>query len=211
MRIWRFDLNRSFPILSSENGWNSSDRSVSAWLRLTFTTNYDPAGEHFCEGHSGFNLTTGFRPRNPGSVRSIWDRETFDSYEPQKGKRNVVLFKLHGSADWILAEDGTIQLGSPVYMKQERYSNALIYPAMRKVGTRDPYFTAYDYFQRCCERAGLCVVVGYSFRDYNALTRLRNAVRLNPLLELYLISPNALEIAGKELVGMKCKTHSDAV
>ncbi len=90
-------------------------------------------------------------------------------------------------------------------MKQERYSNALIYPAMRKVGTRDPYFTAYDYFQRCCERAGLCVVVGYSFRDYNALTRLRNAVRLNPLLELYLISPNALEIAGKELVGMKCR------
>jgi hypothetical protein len=71
------------------------------------------------------------------------------------------------------------------------YQNVLIYPATRKVAVDEPYFTAYDYYQKCCERAKLCLTIGYSFRDYDALTRLRGAMSGNAELRLAVLSPNA--------------------
>ena len=45
---------------------------------------------------------------------------------------------------------------------------------------------------RRCEQASLCVVVGSSFRDHDAVTRLRSAARLNANLRVFIISPDAL-------------------
>ena len=58
----------------------------------------------------------------------------------------------------------------------------------------DPYFTSYDYFLRCLERTNICVTVGYSFRDYDALTRLKSAMFNNERLVLILVSPDATEV-----------------
>lgn len=73
----------------------------------------------------------------------------------------------------------------------DAYENVLIYPATRKIATADPYYSAYEYYQRCCERASVCLAIGYSFRDYDALTRLRGAASANEGLKVALIAPSA--------------------
>ncbi len=79
-------------------------------------------------------------------------------------------------------------------MDSDAYGNILIYPATRKIATDDPFYTGYEYFERCCEHAKLCIAIGYSFRDYDALTRLRGAMSVNDHLRLVLVGPSAEEI-----------------
>jgi hypothetical protein len=76
-------------------------------------------------------------------------------------------------------------------MDADAYGNILIYPATRKIATEDPFYTGYEYFERCCERAKVCLAIGYSVRDYDALTRLRGAVSVNDNLRLLLVGPSA--------------------
>ena len=79
-------------------------------------------------------------------------------------------------------------------MDSDAYSNVLIYPATRKIATSEPFYSGYEYYQRCCENARLCLAIGYSFRDYDALTRLRGASSVNGKLQLFLVSPQAEKI-----------------
>jgi hypothetical protein len=139
-----------------------------------FTTNYEPAIEHFCEHdrQARMHLINGFDLRGSGSQTRVWRRSVFDSSQPAPSKRNVALFKMHGSADWNRDKmSNEIRLGLPIYLENDRFENTVIYLATRKVAFQEPYSTAYDYFQRCCEKAFLCITIGYSFRDYDALTR----------------------------------------
>ena len=68
---------------------------------LPITTNYDPAIERFVAANpENYHLVDGFvyasRER-----REVWDPAHFDRFDLVPGKRNLVLFKLHGSTDWI--------------------------------------------------------------------------------------------------------------
>src|SRR2546425_8548030 len=56
-------------------------------------------------------------------------------------------------------------------------------------------FTAYDYFQRAMDGCGCCIVIGYSFRDYDALTKLMSASILNQRLTVLVIDPNSDAVA----------------
>ena len=171
-----------------------------------FTTNYDPAVEHFCEHSPDTKLTliNGFEFRRLGAQTRVWKRAVFDSCEPDSSRWNVALFKMHGSADWNREKiSGEVRSGLPIYLENDRFENTVIYPATRKVAFEEPYSTAYDYFQRCCERAFLCVTIGYSFRDYDALTRLRSAARLNKHLQMLILDPNADRLATR-LEGVSC-------
>ena len=71
----------------------------------------------------------------------------------------------------------------------------LIYPATRKVAIEDPYFTAYDYLEKCLTCAELYVVVGYSFRDYDCVMRFKAAKLANPNLSVLLVDPWAGKIS----------------
>ncbi|MGB7731971.1 MAG: hypothetical protein WBL50_28405 [Candidatus Acidiferrum sp.] len=79
-------------------------------------------------------------------------------------------------------------------MDSDAFSNVLIYPATRKIATSEPFYSGYEYYQRCCEKARACLAIGYSFRDYDALTRMRGASSVNEKLQLALISPDAEKI-----------------
>jgi len=163
-----------------------------------FTTNYDLAIEQYFDNKTQpiINLVRGFRQR-PISKTLYWSRTIFVEFIPGIEGRSIVLFKLHGSSDWVTEnETKQITITPPVHLTDLRYENTVIYPAMRKVAIEEPYSTAYDYFQRCSEHAKLCVAIGYSFRDYDALTRLRSAARLNSNLKVLLISPHASDRAG---------------
>jgi hypothetical protein len=112
-----------------------------------------------------------------------------------------LLFKLHGSTDWILI-DSMIRRAEARYVTEgeEHWQNCLIYPARKKVALEDPYFTCYDYLARCFERAQTCLTIGYSFRDYDALMRLRAAMFQNEKLNLLLVSPTAKELVANLLL-----------
>jgi hypothetical protein len=165
---------------------------TDSYPMVVFTTNYDPAVEDFCEIH-GYGLTDGFEAIGR---QDVWDRKhfySFDKHDPAIAKAlepSVVLFKLHGSANWFKSK-GKIILSSPMYTNDPDYPNVMIYPATNKVAKDEPFFTAYDYLQRLLDKAESCLAIGYSFRDYDTLMRFKSAKLSNPDLKIAVLDPNA--------------------
>lgn len=182
-----------------------------------FTTNYDLAIEKFCQQQSGYDLVDGLDVDSPREV--FWNPQQFESFRfhdlnlspifkayaefmPKSPPRQIVLFKLHGSVNWMrLSETGKIVQSLPMYdvVDSDEYQNTIIYPAGNKVATQEPYLTGYHYFSRCCEKAKLIIAVGYSFRDYDALASLLKARQVNENLMLAILSPDAYEV--RERIG----------
>lgn len=160
-----------------------------------FTTNYDLAIESFCEKQwSEYDLVDGMEEM----LREVfWNSYKFETFHIQPEKRNIVLFKLHGSVNWMrLTSTGRIVQSLPMYdvVDSDEYQNTIIYPAGNKVATLDPYLTGYHYFSRCCEHAKLVIAIGYSFRDYDTLAGLLKARQVNEDLKLILLSPNGYDV-----------------
>ena len=162
-----------------------------------FTTNYDLAIETLCEKtYSKYALTEGLEV-DSFSKTAQWKRNEFDLFSLWEGHHNLVQFKLHGSVDWIRQEkSGGIVRAPAMYdaLDSDEYKNAIIYPTGDKAANREPYFSAYEYFSRCCEQAELLIVIGYSFRDYEALNRLMGAARRNEALKVVVVAPDAWEL-----------------
>jgi hypothetical protein len=76
----------------------------------------------------------------------------------------------------------------------------MIYPAQSKVASEEPFFTGYDFLQRCLSRAEFCLTVGYSFRDYDTVMRFRVAARTNKKLRVAVLDPSAQKLC-RELCG----------
>lgn len=161
-----------------------------------FTTNYDPAVEIFCAADDRYHCVNGFE-LDERNKQYWWDRTVFETAENPFGRRLVYLFKLHGSVDWVRSDDRIVK-GVPIFAGEDKmHRNVLIYPAKRKVALDDPFFTAYQYLRSCLEVAKYCLVVGYSFRDYDALTQIRAAARVNPNLSMQVFDPNSEQIVRK--------------
>jgi SIR2-like domain len=174
-----------------------SQKSPSLPL-VIFTTNYDPAIEEF-RAHSPakYALHDGFF-HDEDSTTYLWKRSQFDSFQPSKAKKDIVLFKIHGSTSWTKTVRGIAKSPTPIFVEDDSvHENVLIYPANRKVAIDEPFFTGYDYFQKCMENCSLCVVIGYSFRDYDSLTKLMSASRTNKRLRLLVLDPNAEAICAR--------------
>lgn len=166
---------------------------ASASPLVVFTTNYDPAVEKFCGSVERYHCIDGFK-LDEKNRQYCWDRSDFETAEAPFGRRPVYLFKLHGSVNWVESE-GRIVRGEPIFAGKDKvHRNILIYPAMRKVALDDPFFTAYMFLRACLEHAKWCLVIGYSFRDYDALTQFRAAVRQNPKLSIQVLDPAAENI-----------------
>jgi hypothetical protein len=159
-----------------------------------FTTNYDLAIETLCEKkYSKYALIEGL-DTDLSSKIAHWNRNEFDMFSLWEGHQNLVQFKLHGSVDWIRQEkSGRIVRAPAMYdaLDSDEYKNAIIYPTGDKAANREPYFSAYEYYSRCCEQAKVLIVIGYSFRDYEALSRLTGAHRRNDTLKVVLVAPDA--------------------
>jgi hypothetical protein len=159
---------------------------------VVFTTNYDPAVEEFCCSYN-IKIVDGFADSTRREYR--WDRYNFDGFTSAT-ENSLALFKLHGSADWFKAQNQIVR-SQPTFNAAERgYENLMIYPARRKVAIDEPYFTAYDYLEKCLTSARMCLVIGYSFRDYDTLMRFKAASLSNPDLRITVFDPNATEICG---------------
>lgn len=163
-----------------------------------FTTNYDLAIETFCHSTGlEFNMVDGLE-HDTFEREVIWNPSEFEHFRLREGAANIVLFKLHGSVDWIrvLNADKIIKTAA-MYdaLDSDAYQNVLIYPAGDKMAIGDPYLTAYRYFSKCCESASVIVAIGYSFRDYNVLNALITAREAREELYLIIFSPDAFQVA----------------
>ena len=106
-----------------------------------FTTNYDLAIERFCsEQYSNYELTNGMdSPSLEGEI--LWNPRSFEWFRLRDKVRNIALFKLHGSVNWMrITSTGRIIQSLPMYdvIDADEYQNTIIYPAGSRVATSQP-------------------------------------------------------------------------
>ena len=159
-----------------------------------FTTNYDTAIERVCyEQDDKFSIVDGskFEIRHMCKVLSL---KEFANFKPQPDKLNVVSFKLHGSICW--EEDkrsGFIRvISKPIFDDPDPdVRKVYIVPTKAKIAHSYPYRLLYEYLQRSLDRAKLFIFIGYSFRDYDSLTKIKSSLDFNPDLKLLILDPRA--------------------
>lgn len=163
-----------------------------------FTTNYDLALEKAYESTSTpsydlssapFSLIDGFTRQRV--VTPTWSRSVYDDYEPTGA--DVILFKLHGSVDWVRTPSGVIQRVESQKRDPGGMTTEIAYPSRLKMEIHEePYRTNYDYLLACLLHAKVCAVIGFSFRDQEIVEELRQAIQLNKKLRLLIIDPKSV-------------------
>lgn len=118
-----------------------------------FTLNYDLCVEETCRED---DVQRGFADRK-------WDWRLFD--ENSEDPVPIVLYKLHGSADWRFSDDGGVTYSdSPSTIKDEEV--ALIFGTSYKLQYIDPFlFLAYELRRWTLDPARVVICVGYGFND----------------------------------------------
>jgi len=126
-----------------------------------FTTNYDRVLTVAVEG-LGYELVDGFRNERR---RRFFRPETYQSGKP----KDVHLFHLHGAINWRRTKDGRIEwltTGERVSKSSKIYSeNVLIPLGSHQYPYVEPFKTCHDYLRTYLEKAKVCIIVGYTFRN----------------------------------------------
>ena len=174
-----------------------------------FTTNYDPAIEVFCE-QTEYELVNGFKAKGR-SQDYIWDRATYDEFSPDSNSKKVVLFKLHGSVNWYKKGQDIVHSAIPFYLFEQAKRNIIIWPTKTKVAIEDPFFTSYDYLHHCLQHTKAVIFIGYSFRDFDTLTRIKSALIINPELRLTIVDPQANALYDRYFKPLKEKSETAVV
>jgi hypothetical protein len=155
---------------------------ISEGFRLhVFTLNYDECVELALAhelGEINGKWTTGFHHKG-------WKPELFDN---KKKRFDALLYKLHGSLDWVEDEDlGVCSVKWPMAEHAEEipdtYESLLIFATALKVIPRDPYLTLLVRFRAELLRCECVVILGYSFGDDHVNTMLLDAMRKRPTLQ----------------------------
>jgi len=158
-----------------------------------FSVNYDTCIEQFCKRYSK-EYTDGFELH--------WNHKLFD-----ENKYEVKHYKLHGSVMWYLTNKN-MYMKIPIKAKEgeeielitgETAKNLMVYPMENKREYSEPLSELIVILRKKLEKAKVCVVIGYSFRDKDILTLFFEATRKNKDLILYLIDPYAGEIYKNKL------------
>ncbi len=170
---------------------------VAPGFTVVFTTNYDPSVEEMCRLNH-MKIVDGFR-HDEDHRDYVWDRRVFETFS-RTGNPTVALFKIHGSTDWLKHGDRIVKAPPSSDAPGAGYQRMMIYPAQSKVASEEPFFTGYDFLQRCLSRAEFCLTVGYSFRDYDTVMRFRVAARTNKKLRVAVLDPSAQKLC-RELCG----------
>lgn len=153
-----------------------------------FTTNYDVVIEKLHD--SGLvDLVDGFASEK--YLKSRWSREPYDFYNPS-GRPEVILFKLHGSVDWVYTPSEGIQRVDIPKRELGGARRVIAYPSqLKKDIHEEPFRTNYDYLIACLLHAKACATIGFSFRDQEIVEEFRQAMELNDDLKLIIIDPMA--------------------
>ncbi|MDE0103833.1 MAG: SIR2 family protein [Bryobacterales bacterium] len=130
-----------------------------------FSLNYDLCVEMSC----------GYEAVQRGFMKRVWDWRMFN--EGPNEETRIFLYKLHGSLDWYLTENGSVSYSdSPSKIADEQV--ALIFGTSYKLQYLDPFlFLAYELRRWTLEAARLIVAIGYGFMDEHINGILGQALR----------------------------------
>lgn len=156
-----------------------------------FTTNYDVIIENYFENLNNKNIEifNFFNSKNEFDSNIIQDK-IFN-------KETIIsIMHLHGSIFFYknIVENKILNIPISSYLEDNRYENKIIYPLKDKTPIEEPFFTYYDYLSRCLDNTKYLTVVGYSFRDYESLNRIKSSLIFNKDLKIVIIDPNADKI-----------------
>lgn len=155
---------------------------ISSGFRLhIFTLNYDECVELALDhglGEINKKWTNGFDHKG-------WRPDLLAN---KKKRFDALLYKLHGSLDWVDDEElGVCSVKWPMAERAEeipdKYESLLIFATAMKVVPRDPYLTLLVRFRAELFRTECVVILGYSFGDDHVNTMLLEALRKRPALQ----------------------------
>ena len=134
-----------------------------------FTLNYDLCVEETCDYE---NVQRGFI-----AGERAWDWRSFD--ETSEDPAPLMLYKLHGSADWYFNDDDRVAYSdSPSTIEDDDV--AMIFGTSYKLQYVDPFlYLAYELRRWTLDSARVIVCVGYGFNDEHINGILQQALRQN--------------------------------
>jgi hypothetical protein len=163
-------------------------------LRL-FTTNYDQCFER-AAGELGLTTIDGFSFSNPRRFDpryfeyDVVRRSSASGEGPAYVPGVFQYFKLHGSVDWELDENGNVIINS----NTDPARACLIYPTRKKFqfSFQQPHLELMAQFLTALRQPNTCLlVVGIGFNDAHLTEPIVSALDTNPHLRLLIVSPNA--------------------
>lgn len=165
-----------------------------------YTTNYDKLIEtYFKNNNTDVEIGMEFDPIN--SVKKYNKNRLFSHTK----KTRVI--KLHGSIDYYTTENGQIlqidSADSHILPSGERLVDLMIYPLPEKPLGKDYYKQSFNHLRKALRFAGICIVVGFSFRDKHINSIFKYAIKKNPKIKIILIDPMADKILNDRLGFMK--------
>lgn len=153
-------------------------------LRI-FSLNYDCCVEE--TSSAGCIVEAGF---SPDGDQFVWDWRRFDDSEIERSSPNLLLYKMHGSIDWI-REEKTDRLLRLDYAGENigHDKMVIIFGRDIKLEAADPFlFYAYE-FRRFCLDSKLIVCVGYGFGDSHINKIVGQALRHDKRRRLLAVGP----------------------
>jgi len=151
-----------------------------------FTTNYDTAIENVCKTMK-IEYSDGFKFSN------FTDYPTLDPsfYE----KKDVQIFKLHGSVDWWSDTSGRtiFRLGLEI-AGIKNINNLIIYPAQKEDVYNYPFNILQSILIRTLNVVDEFIVIGHKFRDLNIVSAIKGALEQRSDFKLTIVNPSATKI-----------------
>lgn len=162
-----------------------------------FTTNYDVVIEKmfkmpFILGK--YDVTDGFK------LDEKSDAWIYDDLEFTRSGTNekpiIKLYKLHGSMNWAIRKNDDVlvkNIGST--FRHVNYDSPIIsYPGIHTIPLREEFKILNAHFEQVLRKAEICIVIGFSFRDYGGINQLFAQVMRNVNKKLFVeisnLSPN---------------------
>lgn len=201
----------------TENNYNSFIKSLVIMLLNRkntlilpniniFTTNYDLFLENACENilqepNIHFNYNDGFINKNNIFIKSIFDISEYYKIISYKSKidytasyiPNINIVKLHGSINWKIEKDNIIY--NNLQNEINDYNNiGIVLPTDEKFKStviNRIYYSSLRYFSAELERENTFLFAfGFSFRDEHINDIIKQALKTNYSLQLFINSYN---------------------
>ncbi len=162
---------------------------------MIFTTNYDRAIEEYCgkRDHT-FRCMDGFL-LDKQSERFVWGEMRY-APSSEKNITNVFLHKLHGSLGWKEHVDsGTVNIERTSEESRPTDKNyrdsIIIFPTLTTKDRHqlEPFNHLREQFEGYMNKADVCIVIGFSFRDNHLKKIFRDFIAGEK--KLIIISPTA--------------------
>ncbi|MDE2591107.1 MAG: SIR2 family protein [Patescibacteria group bacterium] len=158
------------------------------------TTNYDRAVEEYCSNpNNPYFCIDGFQLQ-PTSGRFLWAKGDFGYEGKRDNRKDVFLYKLHGSLNWKKHTKYGMERTSEEWKPRDSNyeENMLVYPTLSpKDGyEREPYMSIRRNFEIEMKNADACIVIGFSFRDGHIDAIFEDFIKRKKLL--IVLSPNAI-------------------